>query len=87
MLLIKLYGLPNQAPQVLKESYSGHEVWLRHRFEEKVPNLPCSAMFTRGIMCLFRLTIKIVGGKSGTEYLCMQPRCLRNRNAPLGKII
>ena len=80
-------GLPNQAPQVLKETYSGHEVWLRHRFEEKAQNVPCSAMFTRGIMCLFPLTIRIVGGESGTEYLFTQPRYLRNRNALLGKII
>ena len=82
MFLIKRYGLPNQAPQVLKETYSGHEVWsIRHPFKEKVQHLPCSAMFTSGIMCLFRL--KIVGGESGTKY----PRYLRNRNAPLGKII
>ena len=82
MFLIKRYGLPNQAPQVLKETYSEREVWfIRHRFDEKVQHLPCSAMFTWGIMCLFRL--KIVGGKSGTKY----PRYLRNRNAPLGKII
>ena len=74
--------------KLLKETYAGHEVWfIRHRFEEKVQHLPWSAMFTRGIMCLFRLTIKIVGGESGTEYLCMQPRCLRYQNAPLGKII
>ena len=51
----KTYGLPNQAPQVLKETYSGHEVWLRHRYEGKVQNLPCSAMFTRWIMYLFQL--------------------------------
>ena len=38
-----------------------------------------------GELCLFRL--KIVGGESGTKYLFTQPRYLRNRNAPLGKII
>ena len=86
MFLIKRYGLPNQAPQVLKETYSGHEVWfIRHRFLEKVQDLTCSAMFTRGIMCLFRL--KIVGGESGTKYLFTQLRYLRNWNALLGKII
>ena len=76
---IKRYGLPNQAPQVLKETYSGHEDWfIRHPFEEKVQHLPCSAMFTRGLMCLFRL--KIVGGESGTKCLFTQPPYLRNRN-------
>ena len=38
-----------------------------------------------GELCLFRL--KIVGGESGTKYLFTQPRYLRNRNAPLAKII
>ena len=86
-LLLKHYGLPNQVLQVLKETSPGHEVWLRHRYEGKIQNLPYCATFTRWIMCLFRLTIKIVGGDSGTEYLCTQPRYLRNRNASLGKII
>ena len=38
-----------------------------------------------GELSLFRL--KMVGGESGTKYLFTQPHYLRNRNAPLAKII
>ena len=78
---------PTKLRKFLKNHTQGTKFGYGIDLKKKFKHLPCSAMFTSGIMCLFRLTVKIAVGESGTECLSMQPRCLRNRNAPLGNII